>query len=218
MSFCSGIITGEGMIFFLVAAFLVYYSPKINSSMIYKYYFLLSAVLLVFVAWGELYCEPARKYWLFDLYSLCSPYVAIGGFLAFLPGLPGLFSRLHEKNAVIIEVEKLKEQDDEYLQKLLFEQKCFLDPDLSLGSLAIKVKMTPHQLSAHINNRYGVRFQELINRSRVQYAIELNERSPEKTWNEIARSSGFSAYNTFYLAFKKHVGVSCTSYRQIKGR
>jgi AraC-like DNA-binding protein len=95
--------------------------------------------------------------------------------------------------------------------------RAFLDPELSLGSLAKRVGVPEHQLRALINRGLGHRnFSSYLTGLRIAYAkAALSD--PEKARQQILRismDSGFASLATFNRVFKALEGVTPTEYRK----
>jgi AraC-like DNA-binding protein len=110
----------------------------------------------------------------------------------------------YEKTA--IDPDKLKE----YTQKLMssVKENVFLDPDISLPSLADQIGVHSYQLSQIINEK-GMNFYEYINRLRIDYAKNLiKENLDILNIARVAFDSGFNSISAFNSAFKKFSGVT----------
>jgi AraC-like DNA-binding protein len=110
----------------------------------------------------------------------------------------------YEKTA--IDPDKL----NEYEQKLIsaVNENIFLDPDISLPSLAEQIGIHSYQLSQLINEK-GINFYEYINRLRIEYAKKLIfENRDFLNIARIAFDSGFNSISAFNSAFKKFSGVT----------
>ena len=100
---------------------------------------------------------------------------------------------------------------DQWQQELLYQinvEKVFLNPSLTLTELAKKMGTNASLLSKVINTRFGVSFNELINRYRVEEVILLMKDPAYKNLNllAIAYDAGFNSKSTFNRAFKKLTG------------
>ncbi|MBD2702313.1 AraC family transcriptional regulator [Spirosoma sp. BT702] len=96
------------------------------------------------------------------------------------------------------------------LETALDQERVFLDPDLSLNSLADQLNVSPNVLSAVINSEFGKSFRSLINERRV---TEVTHRLTDPTYQHlsilgIALDSGFNSEASFYRVFKSITGVS----------
>ena len=96
----------------------------------------------------------------------------------------------------------------------ILKQQFFLDPNINLEITADRIGTSVHELSELINRKYGVRFQEFINKHRIYHALELLQGSKKIKSRELAALCGFGAYNTFFLSFKRYVGCSPEQYRE----
>jgi len=95
--------------------------------------------------------------------------------------------------------------------------RAFLDPDLSVGSLAKWVGVPEHQLRALINRGLGHRnFSSYVTALRVAHA-KAALADPEKARLQILRismDSGFASLATFNRVFRALEGVTPTEYRK----
>jgi len=91
----------------------------------------------------------------------------------------------------------------------------YLNPELSLNSMAGKLNISPHQLSQLLNTVLNISFYDYINSYRVEAAkkLLLSFNSQQKTILEIVYEVGFSSKSVFNNAFKKHTGVTPTEFR-----
>ena len=96
------------------------------------------------------------------------------------------------------------------IENHLSKTKPFLKPGYSLIQLSTETGIPRHHLSALINKCYGVRFNDFINRYRIQYITEnLNDpRWPNLTLEGIAREAGFNSRTTFFNSIKKFTGLA----------
>jgi len=86
----------------------------------------------------------------------------------------------------------------------------FLEPDLSLASLAEQLQLTPNSLSQVLNEGFGESFYKFVNRYRAQESQRLLRDPAFRHYSMlgIAYQAGFSAKSTFYKVFKEVVGCS----------
>jgi YesN/AraC family two-component response regulator len=104
--------------------------------------------------------------------------------------------------------------DAQRIEKEVLEGQLFLREDLSLSSLAQAVSVSPHRLSAILNNCYEKNFYEYVNDLRVAYAANRMIQEPNKSVTEIFYSAGFSSKTTFYGYFKKTYQVTPSEFRK----
>ena len=106
-----------------------------------------------------------------------------------------------------------KELSLSYVDKLLDHittKKPFLDPNLSLRSLAEQISIDPNQLSWLLNDSLGKNFSQFINHYRVE-AFKKIAKNPKKaryTLMEVAFSCGFNSETVFNTCFKQTTGLS----------
>ncbi|WP_244245385.1 7TM diverse intracellular signaling domain-containing protein [Leptospira kemamanensis] len=96
----------------------------------------------------------------------------------------------------------------------LVKEKLYLDEDLNLQNVASKFQLRPDQLSAIINVKQGMNFNQWINGYRIREACELMKTSPDKNILNIAFSVGFNSKSAFNEAFKRVMGETPTEYRK----
>ena len=95
------------------------------------------------------------------------------------------------------------------LEKVLLTQP-YLKPGYSLMDLSNDAGIPRHHLSALINRVYGCRFNDFINRCRIQYISEnvIEKDYKNLTIEGIANEAGFNSRTTFFNAIKKFTGLS----------
>lgn len=104
-----------------------------------------------------------------------------------------------------------------YLNKLLAyleEEQPYLDPVISLRSLAHHIRIHPNQLSWLINNKVGKNFNGFINSYRVEYFKQLatDPANAHISLIGLAFESGFNSKTVFNTYFKKEVGMTPRAY------
>ena len=105
------------------------------------------------------------------------------------------------------------------LEKLMQNEKLYLNPDLSLSGLAKALKTNSQKVSLVINSKLGQNFNEYINRYRINHALELlkNPKTKSYTIASVAFDCGFNSLSTFNTAFKKVTGKTPSTYRNTIG-
>lgn len=108
---------------------------------------------------------------------------------------------------------------EEIIPKLLClmeEEKLFLDPDLTLRELSQRLRVHYNHLSRIINERFGLSYNDFINRYRIEEAKRKMAAPEEKesTILDILLSSGFYSKSVFNTAFKKFTGMTPSEYRK----
>jgi len=102
------------------------------------------------------------------------------------------------------------------LLRLMDEERLFLDPDLTLNKLSLRLRVHYNHLSRIINERFGLSYNDFINKYRIEEARKKLTAPEEKesTVLDIAYSTGFYSKSVFNAAFKKFTGMTPTEYRQ----
>lgn len=104
------------------------------------------------------------------------------------------------------------ERDVRRLVRGMDNGKWYLDPDLTLDTLARRTGLPRNRVSYLLNNRFRMPARDFINSYRVREAITLLESQPVTTILDICFSAGFNSKATFYTAFKKHTGKAPGDY------
>jgi AraC-like DNA-binding protein len=94
--------------------------------------------------------------------------------------------------------------------------RAYLDPDLTLTSLAARLRMPVSHVSQIINERLHQSFTDLINHYRVE---EAKRRIVDPAWRHysllaIAEDVGFRSKSNFNAVFKKHTQVTPSEFRE----
>ncbi|MFN8355576.1 MAG: AraC family transcriptional regulator [Spirosomataceae bacterium] len=139
-------------------------------------------------------------------------YVSIMAYAQVQPSR-GMVFNIEEPRQVSQQVSENKEETrvwQEKLRKLMEEEKLYLQPELSLSDIALRLKTNISTLSGVVNGAFGKNFNDFVNEYRVK---EFQERMnlPENrnlTLLGIAYDCGFNSKATFNRAFKKHTGKS----------
>lgn len=100
------------------------------------------------------------------------------------------------------------------LDKMIEKDKIFLDPDLTMKSLAQKLFIHNNTLSKIINDHYGMNYNDFINQYRIEEAQDLLVKYKKKTVSEIMYQCGFYSKSTFNTAFKKFSNTTPSQYRK----
>lgn len=112
--------------------------------------------------------------------------------------------------------QELVERYMKRLEQQMITGKAFMEPDLTLGSLAEKTGIQPYLLSQLLNEHVGKNFSDYVNEFRVE-EISKRLRSTEYehlTILAIAMDCGFQTKSAFNQAFKKFTGTTPSNYRK----
>ncbi len=162
---------------------------------------------------------PFEKDWWWHLFTvLIICYVGIKGYSQLQPLRLAYNSKRdlqqeNSQNIVEVQSEQKDNNNEELKQKienLMFQEKLFLEPELSLSDLAQKLRTNTSVLSAAINSNFGKNFNDFVNEYRVeefkkQIKLPANQ---NYTLLAVAFDCGFNSKATFNRAFKKFTGQS----------
>ncbi|HET7897389.1 MAG TPA: helix-turn-helix domain-containing protein, partial [Flavisolibacter sp.] len=111
------------------------------------------------------------------------------------------------------------EQYKPVLERYMATEKPFLKQGYTINELSRDTGIPQHYLSALLNRLYEMRFNEYLNRLRINYISE-NLTNPEwekLTLEGIAKQAGFTSRTTFFNTIKKTTGLSPSEFiEQIK--
>ena len=102
------------------------------------------------------------------------------------------------------------------LKKLMEEEKPYLDNDLTITHLAVKLNTNLYKLSQVINESLNQTFYDLINSYRIEESKRLLQ-GPEAgkyTITSIAQDAGFTSKSAFYSAFRRKTGMTPGEYME----
>jgi len=86
--------------------------------------------------------------------------------------------------------------------------KPYLNDELTLENLAVKINLGRHQLSQLLNEHIGMNFNTYVNLFRIREAISLMIHDKKRSATSISYAVGFINYMTFQKSFKKTAGES----------
>ncbi|GHN02026.1 hypothetical protein WSM22_35150 [Cytophagales bacterium WSM2-2] len=116
------------------------------------------------------------------------------------------------------EKSKLSDKTDEYHQQLIHfmsTKKPYLNPELSLESMAKEIDLSAGYLSQILNKKEEISFYDFVNKYRVEEAkrILVNPKFSHYSILAIGLESGFNSKSTFNSAFKKYSGTTPTGFK-----
>lgn len=85
-------------------------------------------------------------------------------------------------------------------------EKPFLNKELNINQVSVALDIPSRELSFIINNHFGQRFNDFLNKHRIEYITKKINKDylSNFTIEAIASEAGFASKSTFNLAFKKH--------------
>ncbi|TGN17308.1 helix-turn-helix domain-containing protein [Leptospira idonii] len=143
-------------------------------------------------------------------------------FLPFFTAGSFLFLRNLEKRKIITPKQKPIHQlldVPKYvsdLQRILNEEKPYLDLSCNEEQIANKLGITYHQLSEIVNSEFKVNFPTLLNQYRIEESGRLLLERKDLNVADVGKLAGFGSRSAFYLEFKKQLGVNPNEYRKQK--
>lgn len=102
------------------------------------------------------------------------------------------------------------------VERVIFQDKIYLQHDLTLEQLAATAQLPPRVTSNIINRHFGMSFFDFINYHRVETAKTMLVAAPDKSVLEIAVMAGFNSKSAFNRFFKKFSDVTPTEFRKKK--
>lgn len=103
---------------------------------------------------------------------------------------------------------------EEDLRKAMDEKELYLDPNLTLQSLATTIGTNRTYLSRYLSEVKETNFYDYINQLRIhQKSVPLLADENKYTLDYIALKSGFNSLSTFQRAFRKYKGVTPGQFR-----
>lgn len=105
-------------------------------------------------------------------------------------------------------------QEMEQISQYFEKEKPFLNKELSINHVSVALNIPSRELSFIINNHFGQRFTDFLNKYRIEYITKKinKENLSNFTFEAIAREAGFSSKSTFNLAFKKYHQITPSEY------
>ena len=99
------------------------------------------------------------------------------------------------------------------LQRLMEEQRIYLNPLLTLREVASKVGTNRTYLSEYLNRELKTKFYDYINSYRIREAEKLLLENKDAKIEDIAEQCGFNSLSTFLRSFEKTNGTTPAKFR-----
>jgi len=152
------------------------------------------------------------SFFVISSYLLINPYVLTG--LPFIKYKEIESNLLENERSEVLFIEtdysnEIKLIDDYFIQK-----QSFLKQGLTLGIVAVELNIPVRELSYIINNYYTTRFNDFVNKYRVDYILQKVGMSHLDiyTLESLSKEAGFTHKSSFYRAFKRIHNVSISEY------
>jgi AraC-like DNA-binding protein len=98
--------------------------------------------------------------------------------------------------------------DSRKFDQLFFIELSYISNNFNISSFADQLNIKKEDLVNYINNRFGLTFDDLVNKHRIEYFVELikNPNFKNYTIDALSKEAGFVSRNAFYKPFKKFHG------------
>lgn len=98
--------------------------------------------------------------------------------------------------------------DSNNFNTVFFNQMYFLDKDAKVDCFAKLINVSKDDVLNYVQNEYGMDFDDLLNKNRIEYFIQLVRQPAYQnlTIDALAKEVGFVSRNAFYKPFKKFHG------------
>lgn len=105
------------------------------------------------------------------------------------------------------------------IEDLVQQQRVHLNPNITLGELAVGIQINPRFTSLAIRQERGVGFSEFINDLRVQEAqsLLLDPQNHHLSFDQVAERCGFASTRTFYRHFTRFTGMTPGAFLRLAG-
>ena len=106
------------------------------------------------------------------------------------------------------------ESDWNAIESVILLNKWYLKKGIAIEELANELKIPSRDLSFLINFHKNERYQDYINRLRIQHVTDQlkNKTTDTMTIEAIGNEAGFGSRSTFFAVFKKHMGCTPKEY------
>lgn len=183
----------------------------------------LFSILVFLVAWSISYINsyymkiPSLYFMSYHVVWICIPiYIYVVGFYSLQQ--PEIFRVPNKRKKEIVNKERLEgevlEKLNKNLERLIVDEKIYLNNNLTLGDLSEKLGTSSNNVSWLLNNIHKCSFYDYINRYRVKAFIEKIQNGEHNRHTLLALSldSGFNSKSTFNKAFKMEMKETPTNY------
>lgn len=102
----------------------------------------------------------------------------------------------------------------EKLNRLMEEEKPYLDCELSLEKMAQMLDLSENELTRLLNHEMDTSFYNLVNDYRMETILQILKEPSSRRFTIMASAyeSGFNSKSTFYRIFKEYTGISPREY------
>ncbi|MFB5650620.1 helix-turn-helix domain-containing protein [Leptospira wolffii] len=100
------------------------------------------------------------------------------------------------------------------LNRLLDEDRVYLEEELRIGDLAALLGLSVHQVSELLNQVLNISFPDLLKKYRIEEAKRMIANDPSLNILNMAFSVGFQSKSSFYDSFKKYTGMTPQEFKK----
>ena len=104
------------------------------------------------------------------------------------------------------------------LRQLMEEEQLFLNSELRLQDVAVKLGINSRYVSDCIKSESNCTFSQFVNMYRVEHAKQLLREQPDMKLSVVCTSSGFSGESSFFRTFRSIVGMTPREWLESMGR
>ena len=108
------------------------------------------------------------------------------------------------------QIEKLRTE----IERVMEEEKLYMIHDFRLTDLIERMKTNREYVYRAVNVGMGMSFSQMVNRKRIEYALELLKKQPDIDISELYSAAGFTSQAVFYRNFKSYTGKSPKAFVQ----
>jgi AraC-like DNA-binding protein len=124
---------------------------------------------------------------------------------------PSFLNRINDKKITLLNRFSYTnnfELDVVLFDEMFFNKQSYIQKDFNIKSFADSLDTDKENLSIYIYNRFGLNFEDLVNKYRVNYFVDLvkNPKYNNLTIEALSKEAGFISRNAFYKPFKKFHG------------
>ncbi|MEM7110357.1 MAG: helix-turn-helix domain-containing protein [Bacteroidota bacterium] len=104
------------------------------------------------------------------------------------------------------------------IHELLYDEKVYLDPNLSIRSLASHLEISDRYASMMIKQFFNKNFREVVNELRVSAVKEMMNDTSYSNYSilSIGLEAGFNSKSTFHSVFRKYTGMSPAEHQKMQ--
>ena len=183
--------------------------------------FLIVALYFALVAWTLI---NSWSTWLGDVFFYIFQIAIWSGFYYYArkhhvistPNLTELLSFKNDREKPTDEDCNSTEENEKFvvdLQRIMEEEKIYLNPQLNISTLASAIGTNRTYLSSYLNHQLNTNFYDYINQFRVKEACELLTSQHNRTLEDISDLCGFNSISTFRRSFIKNMNETPVEYK-----